>query len=123
MSQVLIKALEEKRYEDVVKILLSGQFDLKIRNAAGQTALHLCTKEDSTILLTITKLLIKHGAYVNDQNLNGQTPLHCATLAGAYLQVRLLVQAHALVSLADANHHTPIDYAFWSNNQRIHSFL
>ena len=58
----------------------------------------------------IMKILISHGANINQSNINGWTPLHLSCYAGHLEVAEYLVREGA--SLEDVNHakNTPLDY-------------
>lgn len=58
-------------------LLLSGHCDINLRNARGQTALSLAISEAFTDMI---ELLIEHGADVNADDNDGDTPLHLAVM-------------------------------------------
>ena len=54
-----------------------GHCDINLRNARGQTALSLAISEAFTDMI---ELLIEHGADVNADDNDGDTPLHLAVM-------------------------------------------
>ena len=49
------------------------------KNSAGDTCLHLAADES---LFQIAKVLLNYGADSNHRNLQGESPLHNATIRG-----------------------------------------
>ncbi|XP_064168316.1 putative palmitoyltransferase ZDHHC13 [Anguilla rostrata] len=83
----------------------------------GQTPLMLAAQK--IIGPEPTNFLIKCNASVNAvDKVNGNSPLHCAVLAGNVDAAHLLLEAGASVSLQNAKGHTPIDLA-----HQVHSPL
>ncbi|KZV71695.1 ankyrin, partial [Peniophora sp. CONT] len=68
------------------------------RDKDGQTALHEAAYMGHCV---IGRLLLKHGAPIDDADGHGKTPLHCATSSGDLDTVRLLLK-HPAVDGSDA---------------------
>jgi ankyrin repeat protein len=61
--------------------------------------------------IRIAKLLLKSGADVNLQNLDGKTALMIASQIGHYEMVKLLLNFKADITIVDNNNNSAIDYA------------
>jgi ankyrin repeat protein len=86
----LHQSVNDKDYRRVSDILKSSKEPHVLANEAGddgRTALHIAVTMDD---LKISRLLIEHGAIVNAQDNNGDTPLH---LAGGAPTTNLLLEA------------------------------
>ena len=74
----------------------------------GQSALHYAVLYDQ---LEMAELLIRHGARVNQKDVNGQTVLHYAARKGDREMIESLRQAGAQSSFKDKKGRTPGDLA------------
>lgn len=82
--------------EKVKLLLFESKIDVNAVNAAGQTPLFAATSDE------IVDLLVAHGANINHQAKNGQTPLHFAVLHGrASIVEKLINQKSLQVDLPD----------------------
>lgn len=68
--------------------------------------------------IDITKLLLNHGAYVNAQDANQNTPLHMASTCNLEL-CHLLLECDADPNIKNSSHDTPILLAVKSINNSI----
>ncbi|YAF99073.1 MAG: ankyrin repeat domain-containing protein (plasmid) [Nodularia sp. CChRGM 3473] len=86
----------------VLQLLLDRGVDVNLRNAQGQTPLHVHRFQPSLI-----KLLLDRKAKVNLQDAEGKTPLYDVNLEGA----QLLVAANADLNVQDNLGRTPLHQA------------
>lgn len=86
----------------VLQLLLDRGVDVNLRNAQGQTPLHVHRFQSSLI-----KLLLQRGAKVNLQDVEGKTPLYDVNLEVA----QLLVAANADLNIQDNLGRTPLHQA------------
>jgi len=94
---------------DAVKQLLADGADVD-GSAPGTnwTALHAAASDGRT---AIAKVLLEHGADVNRQSDNGNTPLHLAALWEHYETAKLLLASGADVTIRNENGETPQELA------------
>lgn len=57
------------------------------------------------------RLLLNYGGSVNDQNLNGETALHCAARYNNAIATQLLLQNGADINIRNDNNQTPLGVA------------
>ncbi|MCC2692841.1 ankyrin repeat domain-containing protein [Nodularia sp. LEGE 04288] len=86
----------------VIQLLLDRGVDVNLRNAQGQTPLHVHRFQP-----TLVKLLLERGAKVNLQDAEGKTPLYDVNLEVA----QLLVAANADLNVQDNLRRTPLHQA------------
>ncbi|WP_227788778.1 GUN4 domain-containing protein [Nodularia sp. LEGE 04288] len=86
----------------VLQLLLDRGVDVNLRNAQGQTPLHI-----NRFQATLVKLLLQRGAKVNLQDAEGKTPLYDVNLEVA----QLLVAANADLNVQDNLGRTPLHQA------------
>lgn len=94
-------------YDDIANALIAAGANVNIRNAEGQTLLHLAALDEDYGNARTARLLLKLGADINARDEAGCTPLHQA--AGSHFApgVRLLASG-ADVNAHDAEGHTPL---------------
>ena len=99
-------------YVELATYLLDQRADPNVAalDACGRP-LHYAAKASHA---EIVKLLLAHGAAVNERGLGGTTALHCAVCYSNLAVVELLVGRGADSSLPDARGKTPMDYAVGS---------
>ncbi len=139
-TTALMWAVSEK-HSDVAKLLLDRGADVKARSyyvpsASGRgfegttpvaqkpdgnfeefasgwlTPLMFAAREND---LESAKLLVKAGADINAQSADGKDALSLAFFDGSYDVAELLLDSHANVNQADAQHFTPL---FWAVDRR-----
>ncbi|MEA5582008.1 ankyrin repeat domain-containing protein [Nodularia harveyana UHCC-0300] len=86
----------------VLQLLLDRGVDVNLRNAQGQTPLHV-----NRFQPTLVKLLLERGAKVNIQDAEGKTPLYDVNLKVG----QLLVAANADLNVQDNLGRTPLHQA------------
>lgn len=67
----------------------------------------------------VIRILLKHGAFVNAQDGDGNTPLHRAVHSNQLGAVKILLECGASVTIKDACDKTPLDYAKEANNEEM----
>lgn len=95
--------------KDVVEFLLEQGFDPNIASHKdGVTALHMAAEFNH---LEIMKLLLGHGAAVDQPDINKLTPLHRATMADNNVAAQILLQWGADVLAENKDLRTPLKLA------------
>jgi len=95
--------------EEVVREILAAGVDKDVRDAFGDTALHVAIFQSNLI---IVKLLLDYGFDPNAKvTKNGNTPLHNAVTANNIAAARLLLQYGANKNIRALNGQTPLDKA------------
>ena len=94
---------------DAVKQLLADGADVN-GSAPGTnwTALHAAASDNRT---AIARVLLEHGADVNRQSSNGNTPLHLAAKWNRIETAKLLLASGADVTIRNENGETPQELA------------
>lgn len=120
---LLARAVSQGNKQIVVTLLTKGKASTLSRDPHGFTPLHRAcclVTEDRSIPLEIVKLLVAHGANVNDVNPSprtsdrsglGRTPLILASIIGDERVVRALVLSGAEVDYRDKKGLSALDYA------------
>ncbi|XP_033870090.3 ankyrin repeat domain-containing protein 53 isoform X1 [Acipenser ruthenus] len=95
---------------DCMKLLVEQQhMDVNILGAAGRRPIHLViSKKNGVRALHCLKYLIQHGAWVNVENQERETPLHKAACEGMLDCVTLLVDSGADPRAQDCRGNTPL---------------
>eukprot|EP00008_Paramoeba_atlantica_P013244 CAMPEP_0201480932 /NCGR_PEP_ID=MMETSP0151_2-20130828/5298_1 /ASSEMBLY_ACC=CAM_ASM_000257 /TAXON_ID=200890 /ORGANISM="Paramoeba atlantica, Strain 621/1 / CCAP 1560/9" /LENGTH=339 /DNA_ID=CAMNT_0047862929 /DNA_START=41 /DNA_END=1057 /DNA_ORIENTATION=+ len=107
--------------EDVVKALVELGADVDFQNyhhyASGYSPLHYAENAE------IMKILLEHGAYVDIETKNGETPLH-QNASGDKKGVKLLVEHGANVNAQSSrNGETPLHCAVRNDEKEIAEIL
>jgi ankyrin repeat protein len=106
---------------DMVRLLLDNKADVFGRTQKGMTALHAAAYVGD---LEAAKMLIAHGADVNDQaNIARITPLHAAAEEDHTDVVKQLVAAGADPKRVEVNGYTAGSRAGWREHWEIVRFL
>lgn len=101
--------------KDVENLLGSGA-NVELCDKLSNTALHWAMLGGCVSAISA---LVQHGANINKQNNDGETPLHFAagiTSPASADCVQYLLQAGADPNIASTNGHTPLHYAACSGN-------
>lgn len=107
--------------DDMVHLLLAHKADVMARTDKGMTALHAAAYVGNAV---VARVLIEHGAAVNDQaNIAGITPLHAASEEDQLRVVKLLVSEGADVQRVEVNGYTAGSRAGWREHWEVVRFL
>lgn len=80
------RAIENNDYAVVERLINHGKdIDLNVKNGFGLAPLHLAINTGNNAII---KLLLEHGARPNEQNDNGNTPLHLASETADFTKTR-----------------------------------
>ena len=107
----LIKGIKHDDLDIVREILRNNEddhIDFNYKDLDGNTLLILAVKVENE---NIVKILVDHGANVNETNDNKQTPLMYAVILNYINIVKYLLKNGADVNLRDGDDHTINDYA------------
>lgn len=115
---VLQFAAEKNDLNNIVYFLLPNGADPQYRDVEGNTALHYAARVRPMYSFTLIHLLTA-GAKVNDENLNGETPLYLAAKAGSSLSVSVLLSYGANVNTQPS----PLEIAIQNKNDLIVQYL
>ena len=83
----------------VVQLLLAAKVDVNSKDIFGSTALSLTSLYHGDT--TIMELLLAHGASIEDQDNDGQRPLHVAVHSNRPINVQILLDRGANINAAD----------------------
>jgi len=107
--------------EETVREILDAGADKNVRNAFGDTALHVAVYQDN---LMIVKLLLDYGFDPDARaTRNGNTPLHNAVAVNNIGAVRLLLQYGANKNIKALNGLTPLERARKEEKREIITLL
>ena len=87
------------------KIFIASGADVRQKNIAGATALHLAARNNS---FETAQVLIENGARVNERDFEGWTPLMRASLAGNQKVMKLLIEHGAEIWSQNNYGETPL---------------
>lgn len=102
-ERAFLQAAEDGDVSQIKKLLVKG-VDIDVRNASGNTALHLAALYGRK---TVLKCLVAHGAKIQVKNRRGSTPLHLAAVVFDENTVKYLVSKGASVTVIDNFNKTP----------------
>lgn len=114
----LCLAVIDSDYE-MTKLLLDFS-EYFTKDYLGNTDLFYAAENGDT---AIVRLLVEHGAIINEQNNSGVTPLMAAAANGNYETVRYFVNHKADISITDDSNYTALLYAIRSKNVKIVDLL
>jgi len=105
-----------------VSALLDSGVDVNGRTGNGSYALNSAAVENQT---EVIRILLSRGADPNVQNVQGDTPLICATkyAGGKAATVKLLVEAGTDRGIRDKKGNTALDYAEAKNQEEAIALL
>lgn len=110
-SLKLQKACKKGDFEYVANFFQThSSYNVDIKDEQGGTCLH-DTAVHTCQFVSITKLLLEHGASVNIKDNEGNTPLHSAVLFHCVENVKLMMGYNADLSLVNHNNVSAIDFA------------
>ena len=107
-----IQALERLAKGNIGDLL----YTLNIKDVEGRTALHLAAASNDK---DSVELLIKKGAYIDAQDMNGNLPIHFAALYGATQNLVIIANTIPLLRFIDKPNKegfTPLHYAALNGN-------
>lgn len=119
----LYEAIEQNNTDLVDSIITEHEGLVYMKFKYGGYArkpLHWASRRKGSV--EIIKLLIEHGAKVNETDGTGETPLHFASSRGFVDVVKLLLEHGANVNAKDYNGQTPLDLATlhrWTKTIRL----
>ncbi len=93
---------------------------LELKDSAGRTPLHLAVSHCHP---DVIKVLIEHGANVENRAEGGTTPMHLAAQEGCADAITLLIAAHADINARDDQGRTPLTRAIQWHKTAIVPFL
>ncbi|KAJ5523311.1 hypothetical protein N7513_012855 [Penicillium frequentans] len=102
--------------EDHVKLLLERNVDLRARDEAGRTPLHLAIIGGHE---AIVKLLIEGGTDLEAKDEYSRTPLHHAAMYGHEAVVKVLLERDADLEAKDYKTLTPLQHAFMRGHEAV----
>jgi ankyrin repeat protein len=91
-EEALWRAIEQDDETAALALVRSGNLDVKVRDAAGDTPLHRAAEKG---MRSLAESLLARGAEVNARAKNGETPLHFAALDADASVAELLLDAGA----------------------------
>ncbi len=112
MEAPLAKAAS-RGHDEAVRVLLKGKAAVNRCCEAGGTALHLAAGNYQETNLRVVHLLLEAGADVNAADLDGETPLMCASGAESCPTVHILLESKADATRTDSAGRTALDHAYY----------
>ncbi|KAF4994856.1 hypothetical protein FGRMN_5515 [Fusarium graminum] len=94
--------------EAVLRLIISKDADINLKNSAGQTALHFVASKKN---LDIARILVDNGASTRFRDCRGQYPIHRAAAVGSAPMVTLLLKNKSPLNPADFEGYTPLHHA------------
>ncbi|XP_069477814.1 serine/threonine-protein phosphatase 6 regulatory ankyrin repeat subunit B-like isoform X2 [Ambystoma mexicanum] len=107
----------------ICKELLSANADAQLRAKSktfGDTVLHACCRRKE---LELCKLLVEYGATVDEQNDEGQTPLHIVAWEGDDILLKFFYQCKANPNIVDKLDRSPLHIAAERGHTNVVEFL
>ena len=93
----------------------TGVIDVNLRDASGRTPMMLVADVEGVVPDDVMEPLLSHGAKIDEQDPQGNTPLMIATKAGGFSAVEFLLQKRAAVNVKNNAGETALKLA-----KRIH---
>ncbi len=115
-----------------VKAILEKQPDLvRVQDESGNNTLHgvayygkgKASGHTSSGYREIIEILLARGLPINSQNVNGQTPLHLAAMAGNIEVAELLLQKGASIKILNKKGESPLHMAAHGHNPALAGLL
>lgn len=103
----------------IAKMLLEAGAAVNATDVFGRSALYVIANQDMNHDLDLIKLLLAHGANVDQQSVNGFSPMHIAAQEGKPEIVRLLIEAGGRLDLKDCRNRTPLDAVQTDRSQKL----
>ncbi|QPC67092.1 hypothetical protein HYE67_009323 [Fusarium culmorum] len=94
--------------EAVLKLIISKDADVNLKNFTGQTALHFVASKKN---LDIARILIDNGASTRVRDRRGQYPIHRAAAVGSVPMVNILLKNRSPLNPTDNEGYTPLHHA------------
>lgn len=102
------------KFVDTLNVLVGNQMDINEGNVKGQTALHIAASSPGNA--EMVRVLLAHGARLNQPDSGQQTALHKAVLHGNVEEVTVLLERGADPNFVDNVGHSPIHLAVKSRS-------
>jgi len=112
-ESLLFKAVAAKD-EFLMNILLEKGANILLTNNNGESVLAKSIKENTSIRLI--KFLVVLGSDVNQQDNNGETPLHKAFHLDNKAVIQILIDENADLKITNNNNFTPVDISLYMND-------
>ena len=90
---------------EVCKLLVETGCDIDLRNSVGQSALHLTTNHH------IAQLLVEGNVNINNEDCNGDTPLHTSLQNSCFEVARTLIKSGADINIKSGLGRSPLHIA------------
>ncbi|MGV3666473.1 MAG: ankyrin repeat domain-containing protein [Leptospira bouyouniensis] len=122
---LLQEAFVRSKYKSCMRLLERGA-DPNILDANGETAIFKLCQDNKLRLQEKTNLmdeLIRRGAKVNLQSVNGMSPLHWCSVFGEPSMAKRLIQAGIDIHIADQNGSTALHEACKFGNSSVLALL
>ncbi|KAK4186822.1 ankyrin repeat-containing domain protein [Podospora australis] len=102
--------------QGVARVLAQAKVDINIKDDQGCSLLHWVMHYTDKNQIETVEILLENGWDVNQQTVDGGTPLRRAAVYGSNHMVRMLLQHGAQIDLADTDGRTPlrwcVDYSY-----------
>lgn len=144
LGWTILHEVSAKGHESTARILLNRKADVDLVDVYGTTALHEAASHGHEVVASdarrrvsmarigmippsassLASLLIRARANPSAKNNDGQTPLHCAVIAGNEMVVNLFIDKGAKLSIATAQGKTPLHLAaLWGKDAVVRLIL
>lgn len=108
--------------DTLVTALIEAKANVGASNGRGESALHEAAGMGNKGA-GVTKVLLLAKAPVNQQDMNGNTPLHVAATNGATAVAKLLIEHRADVRARNKRHKTPFEVAMERRKSAVSQML
>lgn len=102
-----------------LNFLIRNGFDVNVRMSYEQTPIMWCFYDVSELNFKIFNLLIKSGANINDQDIEGDTALHFAARYTTLRELKLLIRYGANPDIRNNKGQTALDMLNESRNLKF----